>query len=62
MGVLHVLTRGNPARGLILSALYAITALSLWPLLFLAAIGLAEPQLRLRDRRKPPGGTPPPTT
>lgn len=58
LGVVHVLTRGNPARGLILSALYILTALSLWPLLFLAALGLAEPQLRLRDRRPPTGGGP----
>lgn len=58
LGVVHVVSRGSSARGLILLGLYVITFLSAWPLLLLAALGIAEPQLRLRDRRPPPGGGP----
>ena len=38
-------------RGAVLAGLYASILLVIWPLVFLALVGLAEPILRLRDRQ-----------
>ncbi|HUG62320.1 MAG TPA: hypothetical protein VMP03_10770, partial [Methylomirabilota bacterium] len=48
---LHVLTRGNPARGLLLGTLYVATFVFSLPLLPVAAIGAADSAFGLRRRR-----------
>ncbi|MCB1490323.1 MAG: DUF2232 domain-containing protein [Rhodobiaceae bacterium] len=51
LGVVHVLSRRLSVRGAVLAGLYASILLVIWPLVFLALVGLAEPILRLRDRQ-----------
>jgi hypothetical protein len=57
--VLHVMTRGNAARPIVLAALYGIVFLFTFPAIIVALIGLADGIFRIRDRRRP--GPPPPT-
>jgi len=59
--VLHVLTRGMVARGLMLGAAYACALLVGWPVLVVALLGLAETVFHLRARAlsKPPPPAPP---
>jgi hypothetical protein len=51
---LHVVTRGNPARGLILGALYGATFVFSLPLLPAAALGAIDSLLGIRRRRPAP--------
>lgn len=48
--VLHTVTRTMPARGLLLAALYLMILVLFWAIPLIAAIGLAESFLRLRQR------------
>jgi hypothetical protein len=48
---LHVITRGNPARGLLLGTLYAATFVFSLPLLPLALLGIADSITGVRRRR-----------
>jgi hypothetical protein len=48
---LHVLTRGNPGRGLLLGSLYAATLLFSIPILPVAILGVADSVLGIRRRR-----------
>ncbi|MEZ5839301.1 MAG: DUF2232 domain-containing protein [Hyphomicrobiales bacterium] len=57
LAVLHEVTRGSPARPFILGITYLLLVIFSWIALALAALGLGETFLRLRDRR-PPGGRP----
>jgi len=54
--VLHVLTRGMAARGLMLGAAYASALFVGWPVLVVAIVGFAESFLHLRARavNRPP--------
>lgn len=49
--VMHVVTRGMQARALILAGTYGAVAMTGWPVLIMALIGVAETIFRLRDRR-----------
>ena len=57
--VLHGVTRGLNARGLILSVTYASVMVFGWPMLVLCLIGLADAIFDLRGRVA--RGRPPPT-
>lgn len=48
---IHVMTQGNPARSLILGALYTLTILFSLPLIPIAALGMADSVLGLRQKR-----------
>ena len=52
LAVAHAVTRGRPARPVMLGVLYAGLALLPWTGLLLALLGLAEPALKLRERRQ----------
>ena len=58
LAVVHALTRGRDARGLILGAVYAAVLVFGWPILFFALLGIAESAFALRARYAAPG-TPP---
>lgn len=51
---LHLLTAGNPARGLLLGTLYAATFVFSIPLLPVAALGVADAAFGIRRRRTGP--------
>jgi hypothetical protein len=51
---LHVLTRGNPARGMILGALYGATFVFSLPLLPAAILGAVDSVTGIRRRRLSP--------
>lgn len=55
LAVMHAVTRGSPARPMILATVYATTVLFSFPVLILTGLGLSEPFLHLRERiGKPP--------
>ncbi|HOV05464.1 MAG TPA: DUF2232 domain-containing protein, partial [Kaistiaceae bacterium] len=56
LAVLHEVTRGNPARPFVLGITYLLLVVFAWIALALAALGLGETFLRLRNR-PPRGGT-----
>ena len=65
LSVIHHLSLGQSTRPLILGVVYFVlifltVPLSFLPLLIVAAIGLAEPQLKLRARAAQARGEPPP--
>ena len=52
LSTIHFLSKGNPIRGLLLFGIYMlIFVLSLLPLSMIAALGVAEVLLRLKDRK-----------
>lgn len=57
LGVVHALVQGLQWRGMALGAVYGALFVFGWPVLVLAAIGLAEPIANLKARV--PSGTPP---
>ena len=59
LAVMHAVTRGQAARPLILGSLYAGLVILPWTGLLLALLGLAEPVLRLRERRRGGAARPP---
>lgn len=50
LAVVHAVTRGRNARGLILGAVYAAVAVFGWPILFFALLGIAETAFGIRAR------------
>lgn len=50
LGVAHSAVRNLGGRSWVLAVIYVVAAAQLWPLLLLAAIGMAEPFLKLRRR------------
>jgi hypothetical protein len=56
--VLHALTRGRAARGLVLGSSYAAVLVLGWPVLLVTLIGLADTAFDLRTRLAARGGTP----
>jgi hypothetical protein len=54
--VLHVVTRGLPARGILLGILYLIIFVFTVPAILVAVVGMLEVAFRFRDRRR--GGLP----
>jgi hypothetical protein len=59
LSLAHAMTRGSAARGLILFTLYAAIVVLGWPLLFVAAVGLADGFLDFRRRNAGRGGAAP---
>ena len=59
LAVVHLATRGVPARGFLLGGLYAVTAILTWPLIVIIALGLIEQGFGLKRRiaAAAPGGT-----
>jgi hypothetical protein len=56
--VIHVRTRGNPARQIILAVLYGATFVFSLPLLPVALLGMADAAFGLRGKRLNPGSGP----
>ncbi len=58
LAVVHAVTRGMAARPLILGTIYMFTLLFGWTAVLIAMVGLADPAMNFRDRRKspPPAG------
>jgi hypothetical protein len=50
LAVVHAVTRGFRARGLLLGGLYAVTAILTWPVLVIIALGLIEQGFGLKRR------------
>jgi hypothetical protein len=58
--VLHTVTRGMGARGLLLGGVYAAVVVLGWPMLVLSLLGLLEGTINLRARVARTRGPPPP--
>jgi uncharacterized protein YybS (DUF2232 family) len=52
LAVLHYVSRGSPARFLILAANYVVLLVFSGAIVILAVLGLAEPMLKLRERAR----------
>ncbi len=50
LSVIHAVSTRWPARAFLLAAVYLILVISGWPALIVAALGVVEPWLRLRER------------
>ena len=61
LAVIHVYSKGMPARGLLLATVYLGILLLGWVAILVAILGLAEPMLGLRQRSGPSGSDQPPT-
>lgn len=55
LAVVHALTRGRNARGLLLGAIYAAVVVFGWPIVFFALLGIAETAFNIRARFAAPG-------
>jgi len=62
LAVLHTLTAPMATRGFWLAGTYALIAVFGWPLLAVAAIGIADAAFGLRRRRRPEAFPPPPSS
>jgi len=58
LAVIHVYSKGMPARGLLLATVYLGILLLGWVAILVAILGLAEPMLGLRQRPGPTGQPP----
>lgn len=56
LSVIHAVSTRWPGRGVLLAGTYLILLLAGWPALVVAAVGVFEPWMRLRERLAPPPG------